>query len=1103
MRIFHKIFFFTLLLFGINAWAQLPVPVISVDVVDENCNGTGQLTINLTGIAPGADILYSVFLLPDVTVPVYSGSNNVVSLPGGTYNVVAVQTLGAESNIVTQENINVEDLVGALDYRVVPGNNPCGGGNQITVEVLNGVATLYEISLGPVTMPPQASNVFTGLPQGEYTVRVYDACGAAIPQTVVLTEPNTSPPVISDPVFEEVITTGCFFVTLTNTLSYNQDTIIVYPLTVVYTLHFGDGSPDEVTTVPIASGDAASVDFTHTFPLVSGRTDTYDILVTNGCGMTFPIKAGMVTTPVPKLTLQKVLIPCGQYYLTVTAANFAPPYELDFLAVPSPQFDPQDYNSLHPGDFTDPVTVYGGVGNAVPEGAYTVEIKDECGRTATASIDVIYETPTPVVRGNNNGCFAILGSIFAQVPQRTIVFAEILRGPPGFTEAVPFNVSSFINPADGTLRVTNLPTGEYRITLEDNCGERYEDLIVIVPEFVEQDFEGTTQPDCTVGLGGVKVSSRNGELVSMFITAAPQGFNDGITPVEATEFINPSGDLFMDSLPEGAYRFEGTDECGIEKFVDINVVGAQAPPDTAVVPLPRCNAFNLDLFDATAVATATYWLQMQDPDEPGRWVNPETQVAYTEGTVPNTTNSIALTNNERNTNFYYSGTFRVVRAYQAFGSGVVLKDCISVLGIPFSYSDDVIINDVYSISCTANRPNDVFVDASGFAPLIYSIYEKDGLPFTVNNGTNPVFTGLAPGTYRFRVENACTEQQVILRDITNLPNIVVANPADDMQLCIESGDSSFQEFNLELQTPQILGTQSPLVYTVTYHHNQADAQNGNNPITGPYTNRTNPETIYARVLHNFINVCPKTVSFQIRTTVNPVLTIAEEQYICADAGRLVLSANEGYDDYVWTSDHTITQLSPTAIEVYEPGIYTVTVGRVIGALPACTTTVDIEVFASEAPHDITVDINDWTTNNNSITVHVTGQGAYEYSIDGENYQDSPVFTGLEAGVYTVYVNDTSGCGMQSREVVLLNYPKYFTPNGDGTHETWHIRYSSLEPDMVVYIYDRFGKLITSFGADSDGWDGTFHGSPLPATDYWFVVNRQDGRVLKGHFSLLR
>jgi len=56
----------------------------------------------------------------------------------------------------------------------------------------------------------------------------------------------------------------------------------------------------------------------------------------------------------------------------------------------------------------------------------------------------------------------------------------------------------------------------------------------------------------------------------------------------------------------------------------------------------------------------------------------------------------------------------------------------------------------------------------------------------------------------------------------------------------------------------------------------------------------------------------------------------------------------------------------------------------------------------------------------------------------------------------------------------------------------------------IYIYDRYGKLIKQWvPSSSEGWDGTFNGSPLPGDDYWYTLKLEDGREAKGHFSLKR
>uniref|UniRef100_UPI003751EC5E T9SS type B sorting domain-containing protein n=1 Tax=Flavobacterium sp. TaxID=239 RepID=UPI003751EC5E len=83
---------------------------------------------------------------------------------------------------------------------------------------------------------------------------------------------------------------------------------------------------------------------------------------------------------------------------------------------------------------------------------------------------------------------------------------------------------------------------------------------------------------------------------------------------------------------------------------------------------------------------------------------------------------------------------------------------------------------------------------------------------------------------------------------------------------------------------------------------------------------------------------------------------------------------------------------------------------------------------------------------------------------------------------------------------------YFTPNGDGYHDSWNIVGLANQPNAKIYIFDRFGKLIKQISSNGDGWDGTFNGQLLPATDYWFSVNYLEQtfeKQFKAHFSLKR
>jgi gliding motility-associated-like protein len=167
----------------------------------------------------------------------------------------------------------------------------------------------------------------------------------------------------------------------------------------------------------------------------------------------------------------------------------------------------------------------------------------------------------------------------------------------------------------------------------------------------------------------------------------------------------------------------------------------------------------------------------------------------------------------------------------------------------------------------------------------------------------------------------------------------------------------------------------------------------------------------------------------------------------------------------------------------------------------CSSTKNFTVQLSDTPIITTVVTSDWTDNDNAITVLVSGNGNYEFSIDGINYQSSNQFYGLPSGKYTVFVQDE--CGIASKDVILLMYPRFFTPNGDGINDLWRIPYSHWEPGMTVKILDRFGKLLKELHHDDAGWDGMYNGFVLPSTDYWFVVKRADGIEYQGHFTLKR
>ncbi|MCB0447594.1 MAG: T9SS type B sorting domain-containing protein, partial [Gelidibacter sp.] len=136
-----------------------------------------------------------------------------------------------------------------------------------------------------------------------------------------------------------------------------------------------------------------------------------------------------------------------------------------------------------------------------------------------------------------------------------------------------------------------------------------------------------------------------------------------------------------------------------------------------------------------------------------------------------------------------------------------------------------------------------------------------------------------------------------------------------------------------------------------------------------------------------------------------------------------------------------------------------------------------------------------------------GEGDYEYAIDNVNgpYQDSNTFDNVSPGLHTVYVRDKNDCGVVDELVSVIGFPKYFTPNDDTYHDYWQVYgiTPEFQSQTSIFIFDRHGKLLKELDPLSAGWDGTLNGYTLPATDYWFAVTLEDGRVFKSHFTLKR
>ena len=354
-----------------------------------------------------------------------------------------------------------------------------------------------------------------------------------------------------------------------------------------------------------------------------------------------------------------------------------------------------------------------------------------------------------------------------------------------------------------------------------------------------------------------------------------------------------------------------------------------------------------------------------------------------------------------------------------------------------------------------------------------------------------------------------------------------------------SGDISEQvaQFNLTQWETQILTGTGPSIelgVSANYYISLADAEAGTNPIALPtnYTNISNPQTIYVSVINDGTGLNPVSngsgcyiiVSFEIYVPV-PTVSISGNNVLCIDENGVpltsvplpIMTATAGPEaaaayNYQWALNGVlISGETNQSITVFQAGEYTVTVSGPTDF--QCINYVSTTIVASGVPENFNTNV---TTNAFSDSHQIVANATsnipdivFWYSLDEEDSTVNGTFNNVAPGIHSVTITDGKNCWKEEIEVLIIDYPHFFTPNGDGINDIWQITGIEGIPISQIYIFDRFGKLLKQLDPDSIGWDGTYNGNELPATDYWFKIKYIEGSIsgiqkeFRAHFSLKR
>lgn len=447
-----------------------------------------------------------------------------------------------------------------------------------------------------------------------------------------------------------------------------------------------------------------------------------------------------------------------------------------------------------------------------------------------------------------------------------------------------------------------------------------------------------------------------------------------------------------------------------------------------------------------------------------------------------------------------AGTYKVEATVK--GTACILSGEIKV-----EYAPEILSTDTSLLQCDDNTDGISIFDLNKVNNIVknnVANITNEGYYETVANAQNKTNRIATHGNYinksnpqivYARLENAfgCFKIAQVTLQIANTP-IADPNPintcdGDDIQ-------DGLYHFNLDTEvTPQITAG-LPSGLTAIYYLTANNALTETNPLPNIFNNTTAfNQTIYARVVNgpDCYDVVPVKL---VVNTFDPPNFEDESVFLCKD-DQVILSVDAGFSSYLWNTSATDTSNS---LVVSTPGNYSVIVKDANG----CEKTKTFKVILSEPATITNAVINDFSGNENSVLIEYTGAGNYEFSLDGTTFQNEPLFTRVAPGTYYATARDKNGCGLSnSFAVYVLDYPRFFTPNGDGYNDLWVIEDSNLLPDYTIHIFDRYGKFLKEMNQNSSGWNGIFNGQNLPSDDYWFNLIFVDGKTVKGHFSLKR
>lgn len=859
-------------------------------------------------------------------------------------------------------------------------------------------------------------------------------------------------------------TTGCYVETVHTIAPY--DTIDVVATATSPAMCFGDAGTLEID--------------------VTGYTGAYDFEVFNADGTTTGIMGSGNTSTNP-MSITDPLLVGGNYFVRVSETGYpeciedsntitivSPSSALDYtpqevanvtctndqgeiLIAPTGGYAP--YDIVLTNTTTSQVYTINDVPSHVftglSAGVYTVRVTDNGGCIEDRAITLI--EPTPIIADIDAAPIDLL----CYGAESASIWAHNVSGGEGsyvyqlnYYDPTGTNIV-FTTGEQSSDTFTGLGAGTYSITVSDgwNCGVETPQVTITEPTEVEASLVQVSAMTC-IDDAQIMLTATGG-TAPYFYSVGGVSFN----PMSG-------GDTHTFVVGPGVYQYYVRDANGCDALISNQVTVDEVPELMLDIDESAAIINCMGEASATIIAQATGGLGNYSYE------------LFSDAALTNLVDGPQA-----------SGTFNGLMAGDYYVR-VTSEDCVEVSPVITIIDPEPLVietEEFTNITCSGMNDGTITVEVSGgTGEILYAIS-----PNLDQFDTTNTFTDLEPGIYDVIAQdvNGCF---ITFQFELTQPEPVVAEAINIMdEVCFESGDGSFEV--------QISGGTAPYETSL---NSSADA----NFVQDRFLFQdltAGTHVVFVRDAQG----CETNVIVEIEPGVNLAATVTP-MYECTgnipdNYLNIVLEDESIVNDLMYALDSTDPadmQLTADFTNMV-PGDHYITIAHANG----CMTTYDFTIEAYE-PLTLTLENN----NINQITAIAEG-GVEDYTFyfnDIDNGTDNTFYIN-RTDTYTVTVVDQNGCEATAEifmEFIDVEFPNFFTPDGDGLNDLWIPDNIEGFPDVLIKIYDRYGRVVEEMTRNVQGWDGNYDGKPLPTGDYWYVVQLQgelDDREFVGHFTLYR